>query len=1197
MEYFDKTKDELIADLIHMKQENNSLRASLEANNSNPDVAGKALLESETKYRNLIENSPDAICIYREGIIVLANKACFQLMDTNNEADLIGKPVIDFVHPDCRKLVIERMKTTVAEGVVLPMAEEKLVRPNGSVVDVEVKAMPITLNNKTAIQLIVRDISERKHILEALRESEEKHRLIFENAPLGLLSFDENGVIITSNRMFAQIVGTTIDKLIGLNMLQLPDKKLVAEIQNALNGGIGSYEDVYQSVTSNKLTPLSAFFAPMHVGNGLIRGGVGIIKDISELIQAQEELQERKAKYRGLSEAAFESIFLSEKGICIEQNKTAETTFGYTNEEAIGRYGTEWIVPEDREMVMQKMLTSDENPYESTALRKDGTTFPCMLRSKMMHYKGKDVRVTSLTDITDLKLAKTLASEKEYLMNSIAENSPNLIYIYHVEKGQNIYTNRSISKLLGYNEEEIKDSDPDFFNKLIHPDDIRQFDAFYKNIGTWPQNQVFDFEYRILSKTGDWVWFKGSEKEFERVNGLVISLIGTVQDVTTKKKAEDALKESEAKYRALVENGFEGILIIDFEGNVLFANPALLEIFEYSDFEEVKGKSVFLFLAPESMPAAIADLTKVVQGLDMEVAQYNAITANGKQINIESLGKLIDFEGSKADIISVRDITAKKAIETALRESEEKYRLIAENTSDGIIGFDAENRIQYASPAYLKQLGFSEAEELGRNADSIYNVIHPDERDDLFASIFNAIEDKKPELTYSYRALHKTGQYIWREDNAKFRYGADGKYLGCFVVCRNINERKKSESLLRESEEKFRLIAENTEDTIAVLDLDLTITYVSPSVKKLTKLSREEVVFQKIDKMLNAESLKKVKALYHEILPAEREGTARQQSYPPIELEEFHTDGSPIWMELSFTFLKDNNNKPIGLVTVTRDITKRKKIEQELIAAKEMAEQSDKLKTAFLQGINHEIRTPMNGILGFASLLKELDLSGDQQTEFIVSIEKSGNRMIETITTIVNSALLQTGQMEVALSETNVNKLIKQTLIHFKPQSDEKGLQISSYCPEDENDLIINTDEEKLGFILSHLVKNATKFTDHGFIDFGFAIKKPSASLTLNAKSDAASTTPFGELAEPRELEFYVKDTGIGIPENRQLAIFEPFQHADISNIRAFQGIGLGLSVSKAYIEMLGGEIRLESQNGQGTTFYFTLPLRIPTHG
>ena len=141
--------------------------------------------------------------------------------------------------------------------------------------------------------------------------------------------------------------------------------------------------------------------------------------DIAALKLAEEELEENKEKYRGLSEAAFESIFISEKGLCIEQNQTAEKVFGYTNQEAIGRYGTEWIIPENRDMVMQNMLDGYEQPYEVTALRKDGSKFPCMLRGKMMHYKGRIVRVTSLSDITDRKrVEEELIIEKEHAEES-----------------------------------------------------------------------------------------------------------------------------------------------------------------------------------------------------------------------------------------------------------------------------------------------------------------------------------------------------------------------------------------------------------------------------------------------------------------------------------------------------------------------------------------------------------------------------------------------------------------------------------------------------------------------------------------------------------------------------------------------------------------------------------------------------------
>ena len=1048
MNYQTQTKDELIEELLKLQKESDLIRGSNTVNTVQVTLTKKALEESEIKYRELIENSPDAITIYSEGKIILVNKECLRLMAAKSAEELVGKHIIQFVHPDSRALVIEQMRKAATEGVVLPLAEEKFIRLDGSLVDVEVKAMPIRINSKPAVQLIVRDITKRKRMFEALRESEAKYRLIFENAPLGLLQFDDKGIIVTCNEMFAQIIGSPIGKLVGLNMLSLPDKKLVIEIEKTLDGRIGRYEGLYQSFTASKITYLSAFFAPMEVGDGTVRGGVGIIKDITERMQAKEELEESNEKYRGLSEAAFESIFLSERGICIEQNLTAQKTFGYSSAEAIGRYGTEWIVPEDREMVMEHMLRCLEEPYEATALRKDRTTFPCQLRGRTMHYKGREVRVTSLTDISIRKQVEAKIAEKEYLISRIAESSPNLIYIYDVAAGHNIYTNGSISKLLGYPEDELTDNDANFREKLVHPDDLKQFEIFDKNLETWEPNKVFDFEYRLLSHEGKWLWFKGSEKEFQRLDGKIVSLVGTVRDITTEKLALVALRESEAKYRALADYGFEGIIIINLEGNILFANPSLIKTFEYETLEEIIGKNVFGFIAPESIPLAIEDLTKMAQGVELDVAYYVGITSKGNKIWFESIGKIIDYEGVKADLISVRDVTAKKA----------------------------------------------------------------------------------------------------------------------------------AEDLLRESEEKFRLIAENTGDTITMLDMDLNVTYVSPSIEKLCGLSVKEVTFQNIRNILHPNSVQKVNELFAEIIQLEMSGDSQLADYPLLELEEYHQNGNVFWMELAFSFLKDSANKPIGIVTISRDITERKKAEKELIAAKEKAEESDRLKTAFLQGVSHEIRTPMNGILGFAGLLKEVNFTGDEKEEYIRAIDYSGKRMLNTIGNIVDTALIQSGQMPVSISETNINNQIEQIFNLSKAEAKQKGIEISCQTPANAEDIIINTDEGKLFSVLSKLVNNALKFTDHGKVEFGFKRKDETSKPAGSGIDD--------------ELEFYVTDTGIGIPADRQKAIFENFEHADIANARAFQGVGLGLSISKAYVEMLGGKIGVESKAGNGTTFYFTLPVK-----
>ncbi len=247
------------------------------------------------------------------------------------------------------------------------------------------------------------------------------------------------------------------------------------------------------------------------------------------------------------------------------------------------------------------------------------------------------------------------------------------------------------------------------------------------------------------------------------------------------------------------------------------------------------------------------------------------------------------------------------------------------------------------------------------------------------------------------------------------------------------------------------------------------------------------------------------------------------------------------------------------------DITERKLAEIELKRAKDRAEESDRLKTAFLANMSHEIRTPMNGILGFAELLKNPELTGDEQKEFISIIEKSGARMLNIINDIVDISRIEAGLMQLDIRETDINDQLSYIYSFFKPEVDAKGLKFlhRDYLPPHE--CCVFTDREKSYAILINLVKNAIKYTERGSIEFGCYRK--------------------GDF-----IEFYVQDTGIGIPEDRQDAIFERFIQADIVDKMARQGAGLGLSISKAYIEMLGGEIWVKSAERIGSSFYFTLP-------
>ncbi len=374
-----------------------------------------------------------------------------------------------------------------------------------------------------------------------------------------------------------------------------------------------------------------------------------------------------------------------------------------------------------------------------------------------------------------------------------------------------------------------------------------------------------------------------------------------------------------------------------------------------------------------------------------------------------------------------------------------------------------------------------------------------------------------------------------------------------------VAEKEKAEQDLLESEAKYRSLIEKSNDAIYLI-YERKFEIINARFEQMFGYSFSEVNQPGFDfiKLVAPESREYVEDSLGKIANGEKMEVL-------YEFTAIDKNGVKKEVETSVSYIDFKKGKAVQ--GVIRDISERKKLIADLIEAKEKAEESDKLKTAFLTNISHEIRTPMNGIMGFTELLKQPGLTGEEQQEFIGIIQKSGNRMLETISNLVDISKIETGQVIIQNSEINIPKQLEYLHSFFKPQADEKGLQLILNCNLPAEYAVVKTDIQKLDSIFNNLINNAIKFTDKGKIIIGCGHEK-------------------------NRLVFYIQDAGIGIPEARREAIFNRFVQAEISYTRDFEGSGLGLPIAKSYIEMLGGTIWLESEEEKGSTFYFTLPFQ-----
>ncbi len=512
-----------------------------------------------------------------------------------------------------------------------------------------------------------------------------------------------------------------------------------------------------------------------------------------------------------------------------------------------------------------------------------------------------------------------------------------------------------------------------------------------------------------------------------------------------------------------------------------------------------------------------------------------------------------------------KEVEERNLVEKALRESEKKYRDIFENVQDVFFRVNLEGVIVELSPSIMQYSGYSREELIGKPVDMVY--YYQEDRDvfvnkilvnDILTDTELLLKDKWGNLKITLATAHKL-------------FDLNGNIIGFEGSLHDITERKKIEADLVESEEKMRMIIEGTSYLFFYTqDKDAIVTYVSPSVENITGHTVEEWLGQKhwftTDSGINNNARNKT----HSHLRGEIDTAT-------ILLEIRHADGHNILLEVYETpVFKDD--KVVGLHGIAHDITARKKAEDDLIAnealliaARDKAEEMSRLKTSILNNMSHELRTPLIGIMGFAEIL-ETEIEDPALKNMVSLISRGGKRLSETLNMILDLSKIEAEKLTVMYKSINLSEVTKHGTAIYEGAAKLKGLTLNTIVKED--CMTVKTDERLYSQILDNLVNNAVKFTNTGSVNV--LLQKEERPFNGTAKQFAI---------------LKVIDTGIGVaPENFNF-IFEEYRQVSSGLSRSFQGTGLGLTITKRFVEILGGEITVESKLGAGTTFTVAIPI------
>jgi PAS domain S-box-containing protein len=739
-------------------------------------------------------------------------------------------------------------------------------------------------------------------------------------------------------------------------------------------------------------------------------------------------------------------------------------------------------------------------------------------------------------------------AERTAFLSALVNSIP-LGLIATNQHGAVLSTNPAFAKMFGYSREE---SEGKVLDELIVPTELLTEGQEYtrKRI----EGESVQFESRRKRKDGSLV-----DVEVHGVplfiQGRIVGGFALYRDVTERHRAEEAIRKANSMLNALIEGSPLAIVVTNIDGTARSINPAFTRLFGYTT-DEMAGANLDDRIAPVELLTEARALSRGRPEGGVVQLETRRRRKEGSVIDVELHSVPLQMHGETVASFAIyQDISQRKQAEQALRDANGKLNAIIQASPLGIVTTDRAGRILLCNPAFEKLFQFSAAEAAGAELNSL--IVPPE------------LKTESEELTrrgQAGEAINATTRRR-RKDGTLLDvelYGVSllvgGEPAGGLVLYQDISARRRAEESLR----KLSQALEQSAESVLITDKDGVIEYVNPCFVDLTGYSREEAVGY-TPRILK--SGKHLLGFYQSFWATILSGDVYRGVFVNKK-----KSGEVFFEEKTIAPVKDARGTITNFVSVGRDITLRRKAEEELKKAKETAEEASRAKSDFLANMSHEIRTPMNGIIGMTELTLETDLNSEQR-EYLAMVKSSADALLQVINDILDFSKVEAGMLELEREPFALRTSIGETMKVLGHLAHRKKLELAWQAAADVPEWVVG-DRGRLRQMLVNLVGNAIKFTEQGEI-----------VVTVRVENFVRNGVA---------LNFCISDTGIGIPAEKQRLIFEAFTQADGSTTRKYGGTGLGLAIAQRLAGLQEGNLWVESEAGKGSVFHFTVCLGLP---